>query len=466
MVTLRPEHRRCSNHAKVAQLVEHDLAKVGVASSNLVFRSKAFHLGRLFLWTKFCLLPIEITMKILSDKKVSNQGVATILAFALLPLSGFATDIYIPSMPSMEAALSVSSLQVQLTLSFFLISYGVGQLFVGSIVDSFGRYNISLGSLILFIASCVAIANTGNIYIIYLMRIIQGITVASVVVAKRAYFVDVYSGDQLKAYLSIFTIVWSTGPIIAPFLGGYLQNFFGWESNFYFLAAFATIILVLELIFSGETIRQPTAFHIRKIIKIYGEMIGTASFTLGIVMLGLAYSMVMIYNMSGPFVIEHAFRMSPIVTGYCSLILGFAWMVGGFIGKATIKSPMLKKMVVNVGLQLAFTVLMIVSLGYLENLYTLLFFAFLIHVGAGYTYNNYFAYCLTRFPKNAGISGGLTGGIVYILVSFLSYKIIDVFPVKDQLNLSYGYFVLALGSCVLMFILARYLNKPDQQREA
>ncbi len=30
------------NNAKVAQLVEHDLAKVGVASSNLVFRSKCF----------------------------------------------------------------------------------------------------------------------------------------------------------------------------------------------------------------------------------------------------------------------------------------------------------------------------------------------------------------------------------------------------------------------------------------
>ena len=31
-----------NTNAKVAQLVEHDLAKVGVASSNLVFRSKAF----------------------------------------------------------------------------------------------------------------------------------------------------------------------------------------------------------------------------------------------------------------------------------------------------------------------------------------------------------------------------------------------------------------------------------------
>ena len=30
-------------NAKVAQLVEHDLAKVGVASSNLVFRSNPFH---------------------------------------------------------------------------------------------------------------------------------------------------------------------------------------------------------------------------------------------------------------------------------------------------------------------------------------------------------------------------------------------------------------------------------------
>ena len=28
------------NHAEIAQLVEHDLAKVGVASSSLVFRSR------------------------------------------------------------------------------------------------------------------------------------------------------------------------------------------------------------------------------------------------------------------------------------------------------------------------------------------------------------------------------------------------------------------------------------------
>ena len=35
------KRKRIKAYAEIAQLVEHDLAKVGVASSSLVFRSKA-----------------------------------------------------------------------------------------------------------------------------------------------------------------------------------------------------------------------------------------------------------------------------------------------------------------------------------------------------------------------------------------------------------------------------------------
>ncbi|RYG04019.1 MAG: MFS transporter [Chitinophagaceae bacterium] len=396
-------------------------------------------------------------MNIISNKKIKeeNQGFATVLAFALIPLSGFATDIYIPSMPSMEKVLNVTSLQVQLTLSMFLISYGISQLFIGTVVDSYGRYNIGLVSLFLFAVSCIAIAATQNIYLIYLMRIVQGLTVAGIVVAKRAFFVDVYSGDKLKHYLSIFTIIWSTGPIIAPFIGGYLQKFFGWQSNFYFLAGFAVVILVLELIFSGETHRNPSPFRIKKIAGIYSKMISTTSFSLGLVMLAFAYSMVMLYNMKGSFIIEHEYQMSPIVSGYCSLLLGLAWMIGGFIGKATINRPFYSRMVTNVTAQFIFVILMVIVSIYLSNVFTLLVFAFLIHVGAGYTYNNYFSYSLTRFPENAGIAGGLTGGSVYIFVSLLTYLVIDLFPGKDQLNLSWGYTVFVVASFVLMLLLKR-----------
>jgi MFS family permease len=403
-------------------------------------------------------------MKITSTKKIKQNHlhISTILAFALIPLSGFATDIYLPSMPSMGFALKISSLEVQMTLTIFLISYGFAQLFIGSLLDSFGRYHISLGALIIFTISCLVIANTSNIYLIYLMRIVHGITVAGIVVAKRAYFVDVFEGSQLKAYLSVFTIVWSTGPIIAPFVGGYLQNLWGWESNFYFLAGFAAILFILEMIFSGETLKELTEFKVKKIAGIYWQMLSTVDFLLGLFMLGLAYSMVMIYNMAGPFIIEHQLMMTPIVAGYCSLILGFAWTVGGFIGKATIDKPFYKKLAINIGLQLICVLAMILSLNILVNLYTLVFFAFIIHIGAGFTYNNYFSYSISKFPKNAGIAGGLMGGVVYILVSFLSYVIIYLFPAKDEQNLSFGYLILVLMSVLAMAILFKHRQRSKQ----
>ncbi|WP_241091145.1 MFS transporter, partial [Pseudomonas viridiflava] len=90
--------------------------------------------------------------------------------------------------------MNVSSIQVQLTLSIFLISYGVSQLFIGSILDSFGRYKIGLYALLVFAAASLVIATTHNIYLIYLMRVIHGLTVGGIVVAKRAYFVDLFEG--------------------------------------------------------------------------------------------------------------------------------------------------------------------------------------------------------------------------------------------------------------------------------
>ncbi|MEO8794491.1 MAG: MFS transporter, partial [Daejeonella sp.] len=223
--------------------------------------------------------------------KNKNQRIATLLSLALIPLSGFATDMYIPSLPSMARDLHANSIQVQLTLSLFLISYGVSQLFVGSFLDSFGRYKASLYALIIFSISCVIIAATHNIYVIYLMRIVHGITIGTVVVAKRAYFVDVFKGEKLKHYLSLFTIIWSAGPIVAPFIGGYLQTTMGWASNFYVLAGLAIVFVVLEFIYGSETLQHPTEFHIERIVKIYRDMLSTTSFTLGIGMLGLAYCM-------------------------------------------------------------------------------------------------------------------------------------------------------------------------------
>lgn len=183
---------------------------------------------------------LETAMVTLKEK---NKFIATVLAFAVIPMSGLATDIYLPSMPSMAIELHQPESNIQLTLSIFLISYGLTQFFAGSIVDSFGRYKISMISLALFVVSFLITATTQNIFVIYAMRVLQGMLSGFAVVSKRAFFVDVYDGEERKHYLSIMTIVWSVGPIIAPFIGGYLQKIFGWQSNFYVLAGYSLSLI-------------------------------------------------------------------------------------------------------------------------------------------------------------------------------------------------------------------------------
>jgi multidrug resistance protein len=388
-----------------------------------------------------------------------NQGISTLLAFALLPLAGFATDIYLPSLPSMALSLGETSIEVQFTLTIFLISYGLSQLFIGSILDSFGRYRIGIVSLFIFAVSSFIIANTSSIWIIYCMRILHGITAAAVVVAKRAYFVDVFSGDRLKNYLSLFSIIWSTGPIIAPFIGGYLQASFGWQSNFYFLGGMAALLMVLEIYYNGESLKHFTEFSFRKIANIYVSMLSTVSFMLGLIVIGISYSIVMVYNMTGPFIIEHHLLFTPVTAGYCSLILGFAWMVGGFIGKATINRSFTKKLMLNLILQICFTLLMLLSIRLVENIYSLVIFAFLIHVGAGFAFNVYFTYCLSKFPGNAGIASGLTGGVMYIIVSVFSYGTVYLIPAKDQQNLSISYLLLISLMALVMWAVSKAIHR-------
>src|SRR5207247_2579595 len=104
-----------------------------------------------------------------------------------------------------------------------------------------GRYVPTLLSLVVFSVVSFAIGFTSSIHLIYLFRILQGITVAIIVVSKRVYFVDLFSGERLKNYTSLFSVIWSAAPIIAPFVGGYLQTTWGWQSNFYFMGGYALL---------------------------------------------------------------------------------------------------------------------------------------------------------------------------------------------------------------------------------
>jgi DHA1 family bicyclomycin/chloramphenicol resistance-like MFS transporter len=393
-------------------------------------------------------------MRLIKEK---NRGIATILSFALIPLTGLATDVYLPSLPSMAADLHVSSGAIQNTLLVFLVSTGLSQLFVGSILDSFGRFRISMAALLLFSLASFVIANTHNIYMLFAMRAVHGITVAIIVVGKRAYFLDTFEGEKLKNYTSLFSIVWATAPIVAPFIGGYLQTAFGWHGSFYFLGFFTLAILALDLIFGGESLKTLSPFKPAAILSTYGSMLKTKDYGMALTIMGLSYSVLMIYGMTSPFIIEHLYHYSPVITGYSSLLSGVALMTGGIISKSIIHKPLDKKIPAAMGLQAIFAIGMIaVSSLWSSNLYTLLIFVMLLNVGAGFIFNNLFSYALGRFHGHGGIVSGLTGGALFVITSFFSYGSVNALAIKTQTSLAVAYLVFVLLGVIAFMLFQRY----------
>jgi len=295
------------------------------------------------------------------------------------------------------------------------------------------------------------------LYLIYAMRILQGIAVSFIMVGKRAYFMDIYKGDKLKHYTSLFSIVWATAPIVAPFLGGYFQELWGWQSNFLFLGVFSLAILVLEQLYSGESLKVKHPFQMRSIASVYSMMIRTGDFSYGLIILALSYSMLVVFGMTSPFLIEHVFHFSPVVSGYSALLSGVALMAGGIISKALIRRPLDKKILVAVSLQILFALLMTGVTRLWSNIYTLMVFVALIHLLAGFIFNIVFAYALGRFTKNAGVASGITGGGNYIVTSFFSYTITGFFRIGSPALLGVADLVLAvlLLGAFLLFRKAR-----------
>jgi MFS family permease len=378
--------------------------------------------------------------------ETNHKGFSTVLALALIPLSGFATDIYLPSLPSMAKDLHVSTAAIQLSLVLFMFSNGISQIFIGSIIDSFGRYKIAAISLAIFSLSSFVIAVVPDIYVIYAMRIIQGIAIAFIVVGKRAYFVDLYSGEKLKGYISLFSIIWASAPILAPFLGGYLQDLFGWRSNFYFLGILSLFFLFLELMYSGESLKYFHPFKLKTITQTYKGKIKTPDFTLGIIILGISFGLVVVYSLSSPFIIEKVMGFSSITTGYSSLMSGLSLMTGGIIAKSLIRKPLAQKVITAIIIQVVLVLLMIFTAPIGSNIYTLIGFTIGIHMAGGFIFNVVYAYCLGRFTKNAGIASGLTGGALYIISSIVSYSFANLYAVKSQ-------FLLGIANISLVAIL-------------
>src|SRR5690554_7577022 len=79
----------------------------------------------------------------------SQPRIAALLA-VLAAIGPFAIDTYLPAFPAMAQALGATQLQVQQTLTIYMVTFAGMALWHGALSDSFGRRRVVLVSTSLF----------------------------------------------------------------------------------------------------------------------------------------------------------------------------------------------------------------------------------------------------------------------------------------------------------------------------
>lgn len=169
-----------------------------------------------------------------SRQQLSNAGLATLLA-ALAMLGPFSIDTYLPAFPNIQSSLVATSLEVQQTLTAYMLSFAFMTLWHGALSDAFGRRNVILAALAIFAVASFGCASVHSIHYLWGFRILQGVSAGAGMVVGRAMIRDLYAGAPAERLLSMVTMIFSIAPAIAPILGGWIVGFMSWRAIFLLL---------------------------------------------------------------------------------------------------------------------------------------------------------------------------------------------------------------------------------------
>jgi DHA1 family bicyclomycin/chloramphenicol resistance-like MFS transporter len=169
---------------------------------------------------------------------------AAILA-GLAMLGPFSIDTYLPSFPAIARDFGVTTLELQQTLSVYLISFAVMTLFHGTLSDSFGRRPVILAGLVVFFLASIGCALAQSFTQLLLFRGVQGLSAGVGMVVGRAIIRDSFEGHAAQRLMSMVTMIFGLAPAIAPVIGGWLQSGFGWRSVFVFLALLGALLFAV-----------------------------------------------------------------------------------------------------------------------------------------------------------------------------------------------------------------------------
>ena len=354
-----------------------------------------------------------------TTRPVGAKAIVLTLGF-MISFGPLSIDMYLPALSRIAENLSADLGYVQLSLSAFFVGLALGQLFYGPFTDKVGRKKPLYIGLSIYTFASIICALAPNVEVLVGARFFQAIGSCAGVVISRAIVRDLYGAREAAKIYSLLMLIMGVAPIMAPMLGGYLSEAFGWRYIFLVLGVTSVLCLASIHFFLPETGKaNPQAG--KKIMSSYLEILTHRTFIRNATSGSFAQSAMFAYITGSSFVFIELFGVRAENFGYI-----FGSNALGLILCSQINARLLRKYNPSDILNKVFPVIALISVGIIilgimaTNLWMIWLPIFLFMSCLGMTFPNTSAEALSEEGESAGTASALLGCIQYSLAALIS----------------------------------------------
>lgn len=184
-----------------------------------------------------------------------KQNVTLSILLTNLFIAFLGIGLVIPVLPTLMNELKISGTTVGFLTAAFALTQLIVSPFAGKAVDKFGRKIMIVLGLFVFGFSEFLFGMGKTIEVLFLSRILGGVSAAFIMPAVTAFIADITTVDTRPKALGFMSAAISTGFIIGPGIGGFLADF-GTRVPFYTAGVLGVVAAILSMILLTEPERQ------------------------------------------------------------------------------------------------------------------------------------------------------------------------------------------------------------------
>ena len=388
---------------------------------------------------------------------IDNKNKQKVFLFGLLatPISQAAIDMYLPSFPAITEKMHTTPYLVQLTFTLYMLTYGASQIIYGPLSDSFGRKRIVLVGLVIFLLGTIMSMLSTSIDMLLFSRLIQGAGAGSTFLLTTVALGDVFSGRKLARNITFTSLSWSLTPIIAPMIGGFIQQYSNWRVTFFVILIYTAIYTFAVFKSFPETHppKSRQALHLFTVIKQIFSMTTHRMYMGYVLLVVFSYGAVMMFNIVAPFILQDGLHISPATYGIIILVVGVFYSIGTFFNAQFLKFfEQGKLLVFGVTLTFLSGILLLVFTQFnWIDLTSILLPTFVLLFAQGFMFANSLSSAMETFPERRGSAGSLFACLFLLGITIIT-AISARFNINTQLQVAYLYIILG-GLTIVSFIM-------------